>query len=209
MGRPAQISREKILEAASTLPLDDLSVSAVASRLGVTHGSLYKYFPSRAALVAAVMIDRGERLQVPDPDGTAWQEWVLAAGLRCRDHLKAHLAATGLLGSSGVDVVMRPLMDAFVAVLSAAGFESLAIADAWNLFRGCCLGAAADVRRVEAIVTDPSILQVWAEVTARFTQSARPATLQWMADIAEQLDLDASFERQLQMLVTAWQLSAA
>ena len=150
------------------------------------------------------MIDRGERMAVPDPSGIPFEEWVVEAGFRCRDHMVDQLAATRLLGPGGHDVVMRPLMDAFVGLLLDEGFSSAATADAWNLFRGCCLGAASDLRRVAAAVLDPTVMEVWAEVTATFQQAANPTTLQWMSDIVADMDLDASFRRQLETLARAW-----
>lgn len=203
-GRPAQISREKVLEAAAALPLDDLSMSAVAQRLGVTHASLYAYFPSRAALVAAVLLDLGEQMDVPDPQALAWEDWVVAAGVQCRDHAKAHLAATGHLRSGGLDAVLGPLMRSFIEVFAAEGFTSLATADAWGLFRGCCLNAASDARRVEAIDADPALVDVWGEVAASFMTAAPPATIQFVTDVSQHLDLEASFRRQLVLLVRAW-----
>lgn len=203
-GRPARISRQKILEAAAELPLDDVTMSAVAARLGVTHASLYKYFPSRAALVAAVLMDLGERIEVPDPATMPWQEWVVEAGLRCRDHMAAHLGATGLLRSSGLDAALGTLMQSFVDVLAAAGFSSLATWDAWVMFRGCCLGGAMDVRRIAAIVADPTLQDVWGEVLATFSERANPSTLRFLVEIAPAVDLDTSFRRQLLMLVSGW-----
>ena len=203
-GRPALISREKILEAAAQLPLDDVTMSAVAARLGVTHASLYKYFPSRAALVAAVLMDLGERIEVPDPATMPWQEWVVEAGLRCRDHMAAHLGATGLLRSSGLDAVLGTLLESFVDVLADAGFSSLATWDAWAMFRGCCLGGAMDARRIAAILADPTLQDVWGEVLSTFAERATPSTLRFIAEIAPAADLDAAFRRQLHALVRGW-----
>ena len=203
-GRPAQISRQKILEAAAELPVDDVTMSAVAARLGVTHASLYKYFPSRAALVAAVLMDLGERIEVPDPATTSWQEWVVAAGLRCRDHMVVHLGATGLLRSSGLDAALGTLLHSFVDVLAAAGFSSLATWDAWVMFRGCCLGGAMDARRIAALNADPTLQHVWGEVLATFSETAKPSTLRFIAEIAPAVDLDTAFRRQMLALVSGW-----
>ena len=70
-GRPARLSHEAILEAAQSVPFDELSFASVASQLHVSREALYKYFKNidtlRAALAAKVSaqaIFEGE-----------WQEW--------------------------------------------------------------------------------------------------------------------------------------
>ncbi|NLV54143.1 MAG: helix-turn-helix transcriptional regulator [Acidimicrobiales bacterium] len=67
MARPRTISTEAILEAGLALGLADLSVSAVAERLGVTRTAIYRHVPGRAALETLV----GEHLlglAQPPPD---------------------------------------------------------------------------------------------------------------------------------------------
>lgn len=67
MARPRLISADAILEAGLAIGLADLSVSAVAERLGVTRTAIYRHGPGRAALETLV----GEHLlgQVePPPD---------------------------------------------------------------------------------------------------------------------------------------------
>ena len=67
MARPKRISADAILEAGLAVGLADLSVSAVADRLGVTRTAIYRHVPGRAGLETLV----GEHLlgQVePPPD---------------------------------------------------------------------------------------------------------------------------------------------
>lgn len=53
LGRPPQVGRQSIVEAAVEVGFEDLSMSSVARRLGVKHSTLYRYFPQREALLAA------------------------------------------------------------------------------------------------------------------------------------------------------------
>lgn len=50
-GRPARITRQAIAEAALTLGLDGLTLSAVARHLGVDHSSLYRHVSDRQELL--------------------------------------------------------------------------------------------------------------------------------------------------------------
>lgn len=54
MGRPRRISDEAILTAGLEIGLADLSMSAVAERLGVTRTAIYRHVPGRAALETLV-----------------------------------------------------------------------------------------------------------------------------------------------------------
>ncbi|MBF4585691.1 TetR/AcrR family transcriptional regulator C-terminal domain-containing protein [Curtobacterium sp. VKM Ac-2887] len=77
-GRPPRISRASIIEAAQGLPLDELSMQAVADRLGVDRSSINYHFADRDelfAIVASATLDSalaGYR----HPESDDWREWV-------------------------------------------------------------------------------------------------------------------------------------
>lgn len=76
-GRKPQLSREQIVAAALQGNLDTLTMRELATRLGVTHGALYRWVSSSEALldmISEVMVDR----IVPDgePDGAEWRPWL-------------------------------------------------------------------------------------------------------------------------------------
>jgi AcrR family transcriptional regulator len=60
----AERNREKLLEAASAVVAEshELSLAAVAARAGVGIGTLYRHFPSRDALLAAIYRNEVDRL---------------------------------------------------------------------------------------------------------------------------------------------------
>jgi AcrR family transcriptional regulator len=89
-GRPAQLSREQIVEAALAGNLDTLTMRELAGRLGVTHGALYRWVPSREALldlVSEVIVDR----IVPDgePDAAGWRSWLARLAWAMHDQFLA------------------------------------------------------------------------------------------------------------------------
>lgn len=84
-GRPPRISRERIVEAAFELGIENLTMVAVATRLGVSHQSLYGWVRDRDELVdlvsdqliAGIDLNRG-----PRSDGWRGTLRHLADGLR-------------------------------------------------------------------------------------------------------------------------------
>ncbi len=73
-GRPKQLTRESIVEAAAQFRQSDLSLSNLAEALDVTPQSLYHYYPSIKAIDAAVAEFVAESVPIPDP-GLCWQDY--------------------------------------------------------------------------------------------------------------------------------------
>ncbi|MFD0684427.1 TetR/AcrR family transcriptional regulator [Actinomadura fibrosa] len=76
-GRPARLSRERIVAAALESNLETLTVRELATRLGVTHGALYRWIADRDELmdmVGEVLVDRILPADEPRPDG--WESWL-------------------------------------------------------------------------------------------------------------------------------------
>ena len=70
IGRPPTVSREEIIKAALGEGISKLSV---AKRLNITHGALYRYFPSRDELAIAAVDTVIERA-CWDDTATQWRE---------------------------------------------------------------------------------------------------------------------------------------
>jgi len=90
-GRPAQISRERIVDAALTSEnLDTLTMRQLAARLEVTHGALYRWVKNRDELldlINEVMIDR---VLPPDgPHAPDWRPWLTRVAWAMHDRFLA------------------------------------------------------------------------------------------------------------------------
>ena len=82
----AQRNRERLVDAAKAAFADagaDVSLEEIARRAGVGIGTLYRHFPTRDAVVAAVyqrevqqMADAARRLLVSEAPGEALHEWM-------------------------------------------------------------------------------------------------------------------------------------
>lgn len=87
-GMPRPSSKDRLLDAAADVLLtegaESLTLEAVARRAGVSKGGLFYHFPTKQALVAA-MVERLTR---------AFDEALAQAGGRPGDFLRAYVAAT-------------------------------------------------------------------------------------------------------------------
>lgn len=121
--RDAQQNRERIVAAAATVIADDgpdASLDKIATRAGVGPGTLYRHFPTRNDLLAAVFEGRIVELSQraialcdhPRP-GAALAEWVAAM----LDHA---LTDNGLLAALALTGT-KPEIDCSAMILSAAG----------------------------------------------------------------------------------------
>ena len=73
IGRPPTVSREEIIKAALGEGISKFSMLSVATRLNMTHGALYRYFPSRDELAIAAVDTVIERA-CWDDTATQWRE---------------------------------------------------------------------------------------------------------------------------------------
>ncbi|WP_329156519.1 TetR family transcriptional regulator [Streptomyces anulatus] len=76
-GRPPRLSRERIAEAALRGDVETLTMRELATRLGVSHSSLYRWVPDRDGvldLVSEVMV--GRVLPEGEPDAGTWLDWL-------------------------------------------------------------------------------------------------------------------------------------
>jgi AcrR family transcriptional regulator len=111
LGRPrsdAAVSHAEILDAVSELlkekPARDLTMDAVAKRAGVGKPTLYKWWPSKAALIMAMFHDRFNVI-VEVPEATSAEE-----ALRTRvKHLVAQ--CNGLFGKVVADLIAEGQAD--------------------------------------------------------------------------------------------------
>lgn len=142
-GRPRRLTLKAVIEAASELGLEHLSMSAVALRLGVGIATLYTYVKSLEELQRLVAVDRAWRPHLTDV-GQHWSDIVRAhvkalCGMFCSDpQLMIQLIAGGLGPEDEINEI-----EAFLKLLTARGFSA---SEAFGLYRSAsqiAFGAAA------------------------------------------------------------------
>jgi AcrR family transcriptional regulator len=144
-----QRNRERLIEAAKAAFADvgaDVSLEEIARRAGVGIGTLYRHFPTRDAIVAAVyrrevqqLAEAAERLLASEPAGKALHQWmrVFVDYIATKKVLASALAsmvggATELYTASGV--LISDAMTLLVTRAAAAG-DIRADADPADLLR--------------------------------------------------------------------------
>ncbi|MEU3750250.1 MULTISPECIES: TetR/AcrR family transcriptional regulator [Streptomyces] len=128
----ARLNRERLVAAARDVFAEagpQASLNEIARRAGVGPGTLYRHFPNRSALLAAVLMDRIEALcgQAEHLTATAAPDEALAHWLHAfLDHARASQAMAGALltedqdGAPETTDCHRLILDAAAAVLTRA-----------------------------------------------------------------------------------------
>jgi AcrR family transcriptional regulator len=136
-GRPAQLSRELIVATALESNLDTLTVRELAGRLGVTHGALYRWVPSRQALADLVSEVIVERILPAEPAGPdQWRDWLRRLAWSMHDEF---LAVPGYASRIARPHQHNPasfsrLRDHVVAAFAAAGASPGMAEQSWYIF---------------------------------------------------------------------------
>ncbi|MBO1417949.1 TetR/AcrR family transcriptional regulator C-terminal domain-containing protein, partial [Streptomyces sp. FH025] len=86
-GRPARIDRARIVAAARELDPEQLTMQAVAERLGVVRKALNYHVSDREQLLELVALDalQTELAQAPAPDDTSWQQAIRSYAASARE----------------------------------------------------------------------------------------------------------------------------
>lgn len=145
-GRPARLSREAVLAAARDLldsePAADLTMTRVAQALRTTTMALYRYFPSREALLTALAESVFAAFDPePVPPGTNWQDALFHWQCALRAHFEQHHGLTRLMGWGGT--LSGPWFRAqmpVIEILRDNGFAGKLLAEASTWFLGSTVG---------------------------------------------------------------------
>ncbi|WP_396930655.1 TetR/AcrR family transcriptional regulator C-terminal domain-containing protein [Mycolicibacterium sp.] len=129
-GRPRQITRERILSAARTLALDELTMQAVADVLGVDPKALNYHVGDRQALRELVAVDAFavELSRIDMPTGGDWRDVLRRYATALRDATVKlgelvtyfRLPASGVGALEPVERVLQNLVDAGFTVEDAS-----------------------------------------------------------------------------------------
>ncbi|MEQ3550300.1 TetR/AcrR family transcriptional regulator [Pseudonocardia nematodicida] len=119
-GPKPRLTRDEIVEAAVAVGVDRLSVAAVADRLGVAPGTLYRYVGGLDEIATAAVALVLARTPLSRVDG-GWRAFLEAEAALSFDTLLRHAALVRDLDSD-LGAVAADRMQRIIAVLRAAGF---------------------------------------------------------------------------------------
>src|SRR4051812_41426402 len=122
------LSRDRIIAAATGYVdancLDDLSMRRLGSELGVEAMSLYRYFPSKAALLDGVVCHALTDLALPSHDSRDWESDVRAYARSFRRLSREHPRLMPLLATTGPENnTLAEVTRRMIASWQAAGLD--------------------------------------------------------------------------------------
>lgn len=130
------------LEEIDSHGLHGFSMRSLARRLGVNATVIVWHLGNRNAVLAEVVKTVQRDLVPPRPPGQSWQERLRQIFTRSRDAVRQHPNVAPLIGAEIVSNA-RPdlgLVEALLEVLCEAGFEGVALRDAYNATHAALVG---------------------------------------------------------------------
>jgi AcrR family transcriptional regulator len=102
MGRPRVVTDEQILLAADRVArregLDQLTVRALCSELGVTAPSVYRHFATKDLIVDMVIDDIVRRIALPGPDAGDWADRLRVCFISAHDEVAPYAGLAARMG---------------------------------------------------------------------------------------------------------------
>lgn len=139
-GRPPRLSAETIVQAALTLletrPAEEFTMTSIAQTVGTTTMALYRYFPSRDALLDAVSVHVFGQFNMRRPANATWQETLFAWARALKATFERYPSLTRLMAWNGhLSGAWLRVQIPVIEALRDAGFREhrLAYAATWFL----------------------------------------------------------------------------
>jgi len=143
LGRPPRISREDIARAANDIGLADVTLKAVADRLGVSIAGLYYHVEGKEELLRLAADYSAHRPDTPVDRGQHWSVWLLEwASFTYHAFVDdPGLIAQYLEGAISAETIADNI-DAILGVLVRQGFTTRQAFRAYSATSGCAVGMA-------------------------------------------------------------------
>jgi AcrR family transcriptional regulator len=153
-GRPSRIDREAIARAVGEIPVDELSVRAVADHLGVSVAALYYHVSGREELLLLAAEQSIDRIPLPADRDQHWAVWLYEWAEYARRAFGSDptLLSRFIDGGIGVDRMVDHIETA-LALCVRNGFTEQEALDAYNLVSGVAVGSAIRDIRLAAMAT--------------------------------------------------------
>jgi AcrR family transcriptional regulator len=137
------LDRDLIAQTASELGLRNLTMQAVADRLGVSVASLYYHVQDRAELTKIAAEYAASRIRIPKDRDQHWSIWLT----EWAEYSRAAFATEPVVlhhfmaGTLGTDRVMYNI-DSVLGLLTRQGFTPEEAMNAYAVVSACAVGAA-------------------------------------------------------------------
>lgn len=169
VGRPPQVTRDVIARAAYEIGLSELTMRAVADRLGVSATSLYYHVRDRDDLTRLVAEYSAARLVPPKDRGQHWTRWLVewAEFIRAAFVGQPGLLEQFLNGTIELER-MLPNIDLVIGVLEREGFDPDEAMGAYTLVSDVAVGSAVTELRRGGSPTTESVREASSSGSGRF-----------------------------------------
>lgn len=143
VGRPPRISRDLIAATAHEIGLGELTLKAVADRLGVSVAGLYHHIEGKDDLMRLAAEHAAEHLRLPEDHGQHWALWLRDWARYNRDAFIAQPALLGqyLEGAISAEAIAGNA-DAALGLLLRQGFTIVEAQQAYEVVTSYAVGSA-------------------------------------------------------------------
>lgn len=144
VGRPRRLTLDQVLDAALELGLDDLTMAAVANRLGVGVAVLYSYVKNREDLLGLAAIRAAQRHDFPEDRGQHWAEYIADYARALYELLTTHSQSiiNFMEGGLGPEAQLDS-SEAWAAAMTKRGFTPEEALELLGIVGQLVLGCAA------------------------------------------------------------------
>ena len=133
-GKRERLTRATVVSAASTLAsrgLGELTMSSLATELGVTPMAVYRHVDNKDHLLSLVLQHALEKVEVPPPSAGTWGERIRRLHGDITDVMVTYPGLQWGLHAVSVDATER-LLEAYLTILLDAGFDEATAIQAYT-----------------------------------------------------------------------------
>lgn len=198
-GRPPRISHEDVLAAAAAIPFDDVTIEAVAERLGVTRAAIYRYVASSDDLRMAAASSGVSKLTFTGEGIDQWEEWFRSYCHAMRDWLLENIEFRDYLPLSAEVVTAGGLLEPLeggIGLLLGAGFSERNANRAIQFLSGIVWNNAQDEMKAQHANSSHHPLADQLRRIPTESLADRPRTLGLIQD-REGFDAKSRFDREI------------
>jgi AcrR family transcriptional regulator len=185
------------LDAAATFRPDDLTMSLLAERVGLSKPALYRYFPNKAALLRALADRTVAANGFDDVDRASWDRYLVSMGLAIYDLFEK---SPVLLGddTAAQRVLGLRLAEGALRQLIPAGFDAGSVAQTLTHVGALVKLAAEQAASISAESTTPEDIRRLAD---DFAAAADAEFVDAFAVMFDDFDARSNLHHNLEVMV--------
>ena len=153
VGRPRRLTLDQVLDAALELGLDDLTMAAVANRLGVGVAVLYSYVRNREELLRFAAIRAANQHGFPEDTGQPWANYIADYARALFELLTSHSQSiiNFMDGTLGPEAQLDS-SEAWLAAMTTRGFTPEEALRLLRIVGQLVLGCAATAIHARSLI---------------------------------------------------------